>query len=90
MIGSTATPFPSAIDLTVFVDRVSTARDDGCPMVLATSFDGRPDLSLRGSFMVWDRDHLAFWERSFLETYAALRGNPQVAVFYHCPPRKER
>ncbi len=80
----------ASIDLTEFADRVSIARDDGCPMALATASHGAPDISLRGSLMVWDRDHLAFWERSFLESYAALQRNPKVAVFYHCPPRNER
>lgn len=40
----------AAIDLTEYADRVDRARDDGCPMLLATaSKDGAPDLSLRGS-----------------------------------------
>ncbi len=37
-----ATAVPTAIDLTVFANRVNTARDDGCPMVLATANDGQP------------------------------------------------
>lgn len=86
----TTTAPPSAIDLSEFASRVDSARDDGCPMVLATAADGQPDVSLRGSMMVWDKDHLAFWERSFLESYDFLLRNPKVAVFYHCPPKKER
>ena len=69
---------PSAIDLSEFASRVDSARDDGCPMVLATAADGQPDVSLRGSMMVWDKDHLAFWERSFLESYDFLLRNPPI------------
>jgi hypothetical protein len=32
--------------------------------------------------MVWDQDHLAFWERALNETLAALRANPRVAVLF--------
>jgi pyridoxamine 5'-phosphate oxidase-like protein len=77
------------IDLTPFAERVDGARDEGCTMVIATVDDGQPDVSLRGSLMVWDRDHLAFWERTFLETYAGLRRNPKVAALYFSPARKE-
>jgi hypothetical protein len=54
-------------------------------MVLATARDGQPDVALKGSMYVWDRDHLAYWERSFLETEAALRSNPRVAVLFRKP-----
>jgi uncharacterized pyridoxamine 5'-phosphate oxidase family protein len=85
-----AKPTPSSVDLTQFADRVNSAKADGCTMLLATSGDGQPDVSLRGSMLVWDRDHLAFWERSFSESFAFLKRNPKVAAFYFCPPRKER
>ena len=85
-----ATTAAAAIDLTEFAGRVNSARDDGCPMTIATASDGQPDISLRGSVMIWDKDHLAFWERSFLESFEALKRNAKVALFYHCPPRKER
>jgi hypothetical protein len=37
-------------------------------------------VALKGSFMVWDEDHLAYWERGLNETLAAIRANPRVAV----------
>jgi hypothetical protein len=43
--------------------------------------DGAPDVAPKGSTMVWDADHLAFWERSHGTTIANLRQNHQVAVF---------
>ncbi len=73
------------IDLTQFADGVNGALDAGTPLVLATSLDGQPDLAFKGSLMVWDREHLAYWERSLLETYAALRASPRVAVLFRTP-----
>ena len=72
-----------AIDLTTFATQVDGALDAGAPVVLATSYDGQPDIALKGSFLVWDADHLAFWERSANETLAALRANPRVAAIYY-------
>ena len=40
--------------------------------------------------MVWDRDHLAWWERSKRETLAAVATNPRVAVFVRNPTRDRR
>ena len=47
---------------------------------IATSKDGQPDVALKGSLVVWDADHLAWWERGHAETEAAVRSNPRVAV----------
>jgi hypothetical protein len=46
----------------------------------STSNGGEADLALKGSFMVWDADHLAYWERGLNETLAAIKVNPRVAV----------
>jgi hypothetical protein len=59
---------------------VNGAMQNQSPMIIATSHDDAPDLALKGSFLVWDRDHLAYWERGFNETLAGLRANPKVAV----------
>jgi hypothetical protein len=40
--------------------------------------------------MVWDKDHLAWWERAQRETLAALGVNPRVAVFVRNPTRDRR
>ena len=32
--------------------------------------------------MVWDKDHLAFWERAHGTTLENLRENPHAAMFY--------
>jgi len=82
------------IDLTQFAAIVDTARvDDEKALttgLVATALDGQPDIALKGSLMVWDRDHLAWWERSKRETYAALAANPKVAVFVRNPTRDRR
>ncbi|TME77657.1 MAG: hypothetical protein E6I48_01950 [Chloroflexi bacterium] len=40
--------------------------------------------------MVWDADHLAWWERGRAETEAAVRANPQVAVMVRNSTRDRR
>jgi uncharacterized pyridoxamine 5'-phosphate oxidase family protein len=77
-------PPVTAIDLTEFSEIVDNARTDGergqNTGAVATANDGRPDVALKGSLMVWDTDHLAWWERGRAETEAAVRSNPRVAV----------
>ncbi len=79
-----APPPITTIDLLQFSEIVDNARTDGergqNTGVVATANDGRPDVALKGSLMVLDADHLAWWERSRAETEAAVRVNPQVAV----------
>jgi Pyridoxamine 5'-phosphate oxidase len=77
-------PPVTAIELTEFAEIVDNARTDGergqNTGAVAAANDGRPDIALKGSLMVWDTDHLAWWERSRAETEAAVRANPHVAV----------
>jgi len=89
-------PIPpvTEIDLTPFAEIVDNARTDHeqalTTGLVATSNDGQPDLALKGSLMVWDKDHLAWWERSKRETLAAVATNPRVAVFVRNPTRDRR
>ena len=87
-------PPVTAIDLTQFAEIVDNARIDGdrgqSTGLVATSNDGRPDVALKGSLMVWDADHLAWWERGRAETEAAVRANPQVAVLVRNITRDRR
>ena len=74
------------IDLSEMAQYVDRAHDEGLTCLVATaSRDGRPDIAFKGSLMVWDRDHLAFWERSHGTTLANLRENPQIAAVYRNP-----
>ena len=87
-------PAVTEIDLTPFADIVDNARTDHeqalTTGLVATSNDGQPDLALKGSLMVWDKDHLAWWERSKRETLAALAVNPRVAILVRNPTRERR
>src|SRR2546422_9333991 len=82
------------IDLLLFSDIIDYARTDHeqalTTGLVATANDGQPDGALKGSLMVWDKDHLAWWERSKRETYGALASNPKVAVFVRNPTRDRR
>ena len=93
---ASAPPVPpvTEIDLIPFSDIVGNARTDHelglTTGLVATSNDRQPDLALKGSLMVWDKDHLAWWERSKRETLAALGANPRVAIFVRNPTRDRR
>lgn len=78
----TSPPSPPtlSLDLTQYSDAVDNAYYNQAVCVIATSNADDVDLALKGSFMVWDKDHLAYWERGLNETLAAIRANPRVAV----------
>ena len=62
---------------------LEAAIKDQSPCLVATaSGSGVPDVSYRGSVVVFDDEHLAFWERSQGETLRNLEENPQIAVLY--------
>ena len=72
-----------AIDLTLFADTVDHALADGVPCIVASTDElGHPDLALKGSLMVYDRDHLAFLERSHGASIENLQRSPHVAILY--------
>ncbi|MPZ13235.1 MAG: hypothetical protein GEU73_02205 [Chloroflexi bacterium] len=71
------------VDLTEWAEAINSALDDGTPCILTTaSRSGSPDVAFKGSMMVWDSDHLAWWERSRAEQIEQVAANPQVVVFY--------
>lgn len=92
---ASAPPPVTDIDLTQFAEIVDNARIDDeraltTPLV-ATAGDGYPDIAYRGSTLVLDKDHLAWWERlSTRETYANLGKNKRVAVWVRNPARDRR
>ena len=87
-------PPVTAVDILEFAPIVDTARVDEeralTTGLVATATNGQPDVALKGSLMVWDKDHLAWWERSKRETYDALASNPRVAIFVRNPTRDRR
>ncbi len=61
----------------------ATSLTDGAPVLVATAGkSGMPDMAYKGSFMVFDKDHVAFWERAHGTTLKNMTENPQVCVFY--------
>ncbi len=67
-------------------DAFATAITDGAPALVATaSASGVPDMAYKGSVMVWDADHVAFWERAHGMTLASMKENPNVCVLYRNP-----
>ena len=64
-------------------DALEAALVDRAPAIVATaSATGVPDLAYKGSVMVWDSEHLAFWERAHGTTLRNLDENPNVAILY--------
>ena len=56
------------------------------PCLLATaSAAGYPGMGYRGSMMVFDDEHLAYWERGQGAAVNNLKENPHVAVLYRDP-----
>jgi len=71
------------IDLSEMAEYIDRSGPDGYTMLVASaSKSGAPNLAYKGSVLVWDKDHLAFWERAHGETLAHLDENPQIALVY--------
>lgn len=64
-------------------DLIDGALAERAPCLLGTaSKDGRPQISIKGSMMVYDDQTLAYWER------ARRTAEHNVAVFYRNPQRR--
>jgi hypothetical protein len=76
------------IDLTKWSEPIDNALTDGTPALLATADgSGHPDIAFKGSLMVFDKDHLAWWERSLAEQIGQVEQNPHVVVLYRNPAK---
>ena len=82
------TAIAQVIDLTVFAGDIDNALAEGVPCIIATCADGKPDLALKGSVMVFDGDHLAFLERSHGASIENLGRNPNVTILYRNSARR--
>ncbi len=71
-------------------DLIFNAHRDNCVCMLATIGDNGPNISPKGSMIVLDDEHLAYWERSKTAALHNLRKNPQVAVMYSNKAAAER
>jgi hypothetical protein len=63
-------------------DLIDNAWTDGAPCLLATAGPDGPNISPKGSMLVFDDEHLAYWERSKRQALANLGSERRVAVIY--------
>ena len=61
---------------------IDNAWDDGAPCLLATQGSDGPNISPKGSMLVYDDDHLAYWERSKRQALENLGHDKRVVVMY--------
>jgi hypothetical protein len=62
---------------------LNSALADGTPCLVATSTkDGHPQISVKGSVVVFSDDTLCYWERSNRSSLSRLHENPHVAIWY--------
>ena len=65
---------------------IDAALADRLPCFLGTaSKEGLPQISIRGSVLVYDDETLAYWERSKRVSLANISENPHVVIFYRNP-----
>jgi hypothetical protein len=63
-------------------DLIKSAWDDGAPCLVATEGPDGPNISPKGSMVVFDDQHLAYWERSKKQALANLGHDKRVCVMY--------
>jgi hypothetical protein len=61
---------------------IRNAWDDGCPCLVATYGPAGPNISVKGSMIVFDDAHLAYWERSKRTALENLSHDKRVCVMY--------
>ncbi len=62
---------------------LNSALADGTPCLVGTaSKDGFPQISPKGSVVVFNDDTLCYWERSNRSSLKRLAENPHVAIYY--------
>jgi predicted pyridoxine 5'-phosphate oxidase superfamily flavin-nucleotide-binding protein len=78
------------IDMTGEISElINNALAEGAPCVLGSaSKDGHPQISMKGSVMVYDRETLAYWERSMRSALENVAENPNVVVLYRNPGKR--
>lgn len=70
-------------------DLIDNALANRMPCILATaSRSGQPNMSYRGSMMVFDNESLAYWDRGKRQSVQHMQENPQVCVMFRHPERR--
>ena len=80
------------IDLTdEMKESLDTALADGFSCVLGTvSKKGEPQISPKGSMMVYDKETLAYWERAKRSALENVGDNPNVVIYYNNQDKRLR
>lgn len=63
-------------------DLIFNAHRDNCVCMLGTNGENGPNMSPKGSMIVLDDEHLAYWERSKRSALDNLLKDPRVVVMY--------
>jgi hypothetical protein len=63
-------------------DLIYNAWTDGAPCLVATTGPHGPNISVKGSMLVFDDEHLAYWERSKRGALENLDHDKRVCVMY--------
>src|SRR3981081_199638 len=63
-------------------DLIRSAWDDGSPCLVATQGPDGPNISPKGSMVVFDDDHLAYWERAKKQALENLCHDKRICVIY--------
>ena len=63
-------------------DLIRAAWDDGYPCLVATNGPDGPNISPKGSMVVYDDNHLAYWERSKRQALVNLGHDKRICVMY--------
>lgn len=61
---------------------IANAWTDGHPCLVGTVGDNGPNISPKGSLLLFDDDHFAYWERSKKQALANLRHDNRVVILY--------
>jgi len=61
---------------------IRNAWDDGYPCLVATSGPNGPNITPKGSMVVYDEQHLAWWERSKRAVLENLGHDKRVCIIY--------
>jgi hypothetical protein len=61
---------------------IKCAWEDGAPCLVATQGPNGPNISPKGSMVVFDDEHLAYWERSKKQALDNLGHDKRVCVIY--------
>ena len=61
---------------------INNAWTDGYPCLVATSGKDGPNISPKGSMLVFDDQHLAYWERSKKKAFENVSHDRRVCVMY--------